>query len=166
MRQTLNVLCVVLVASLANSSVCLARQADPSADWATVKVVPLDSEVMVKTKSGQKEQGRITSVTETALTLTRKNRDTTFERINISEIYLVRRQAAKAKFALIGAGVGAAVGAAIGGAAKSDRDGDIGEVLAGGTVPFFAGVGAGIGALAGTVFGQSRRKRNLIYQSR
>ena len=166
MRRTLNALCFVLAICLANSPVCLAQQVEPSADWATIKGVPLGYEVIVKTKDGQSERGRISSVTDTALTLTRKNKDTAHERVNISEVYLVRRKAAKAKFALIGAGVGTAIGVGIGSAAKSDREGTIGEVLAGGTVPFFTGLSAGIGALAGTLVGESRRKRDLIYRSK
>ena len=154
------ILSTLLAITLFFSPAAMAQQPTAPGDWAAVQAVPTGDELIIKLKGGQSERGRLTSVTDTALSITRKNREQTFSRGDISQIYHLRRKAEKAKYALIGAGVGAAVGAVAGKAKNSPPIDDGGIYVVLGT-----SIGAGIGALGGMLFGQGRRKRVLIYQT-
>ena len=154
------ILSALLAISLLFTPAATAQQPAPPGDWAAVQAVPTGDELIIKLKDGQSERGRLTSVTDTALSITRKNREQTFGRGNIFQIYHLRRKAEKAKYALIGAGVGAAVGG-VAGKAKNSPPIDDGEIY----VVIGVTIGAGVGALAGMLFGQGRRKRVIIYQA-
>jgi small nuclear ribonucleoprotein (snRNP)-like protein len=163
MRRTIALLNILLAVALIYSPVAAAaQQSASSGDWGSVKAMPQGAELSIKLKDGQTVRGKLTSVTDTALSITGKNNRTeTLDRNNISEVYQLRRKAEKGKYALIGAGVGAAIGGGIG-VAKESSESDDSEIL---TV---VGVllGAGIGAVGGLLFGQGKRKRILIYQAR
>lgn len=162
MRRTIALLNIFLAIALIYSPVAAAQQSVSSGEWDSVKAVPQGNELIIKLKDGQTVRGKLTSVTDTALSITgKKNRTETLDRNDVSEVYQLRRKAEKAKYALIGAGVGAAVGGATG-AAKNSPNIDDGEIYTMVGIP----LGAGIGALAGLLFGQGRRKRVLIYQAR
>lgn len=162
MRRNVAILNILLAIALIYAPVAAARQSASSGEWETVKAVPQGAELLIKLKDGQSLRGKLTSVTDTALSITVKNRNTeTVDRNRVSEVYHLRGKAEKAKYALIGAGVGAAVGGGIG-ASKNSRESDDGEIY---TVIGIT-LGAGIGALTGFLFGLGRRKRVLIYQAR
>ena len=162
MRRTIAILNIFLAIAIIYSPVAAAQQSASSGEWVAVKTVPQGDELIIKLKDGQTLHGKLTSVTDTALSITGKNnKSETVDRNDVSEVYQLRRKAEKAKYALIGAGVGAAVGGGIG-AAKNSPNIDDGEIYTMVGVP----LGAGIGALAGLLFGQGRRKRVLIYQAR
>lgn len=162
MRKSIAILNILLIVALVYSPVAAAQQSAAYAEWGPVKSVPQGSELIIKMKDGQTLRGKLTSVNDTSLRLTGKNsRTETLDRGEVSEIYQSRRKSEKAKYALIGAGVGAGVGGGIGAAKNSPPIDD------GGIYPVIGvSLGAGIGALAGWLFGQSRRKRVLIYQAR
>ena len=162
MRRSIAILNILLAFTLIYSPVAAAQQSTLSVEWDTVKAVPQGDELFIKLKDGQTVRGRLTSVTDTALSITGKNNKTeTLDRNDVSEVYQLRRKAEKAKYALIGAGVGAAVGGGLG-AAKNSPESDDGEIY---TV-IGVMLGAGIGAVGGLLFGQGKRKRVLIYQAR
>lgn len=162
MRRNVAILNILLAVVLTYAPVAAARQSTLSGEWGAVKGVPQGAELIIKLKSGENLRGRLTSVTDTALSIIdKKNRTDTVERTDVSEVYHVRRKSEKAKYALIGAGVGAGVGGGIG-ASKNSSESDDSEIY---TV-MGVSLGAGIGALGGWLFGLGRRKRVLIYQAR
>jgi small nuclear ribonucleoprotein (snRNP)-like protein len=151
---------VIIIA--ASAPVALAReQGAASQDWDSLKSLSLEDEVIVKLKDGRTRRGKVANITDRSLDVAHKNGAETLNRDEVVQVYQVKRKAAKARFALIGAAVGVAVGAGIG-AAKNSPNKDDGEIytIIGTTV------GASIGALVGTVTGIARRKRALIYQAK
>jgi hypothetical protein len=76
----------------------------------------------------------------------------------VRQVYVVSGTAQKGKWALIGAGIGAGTGTAIG-YAKYSPDSDDSEIY----IPVGLLIGAGSGALGGMLFGQTTRKRELVY---
>lgn len=162
MHRNISVVSILLIIALIYSPVAAtAQQSASSGEWASVQAVPTGDELSIKLKDGQTVRGKLTSVTDMALSITRKNKTETLDRNNISEVYQLRRKAEKGKYALIGAGVGAAVGGGIG-KSKESSESDDSEIY---TVIGVA-LGAGIGAVGGLLFGQGKRKRVLIYQAR
>lgn len=154
------ILSALLAITLLFSPAANAQQPTASGNWAAVQAVPPGDELIIKFKDGQSERGRLMSVTDTALSINRKNKEQTFGRADISQIHHLRRKAEKTKYALIGAGAGAGVGA-LAGKAKNSPPIDDGEIY----VVLGTAIGAGIGAVVGLLFGQGRRKRVLIYQA-
>ncbi|MFN2579296.1 MAG: hypothetical protein ABR607_16620 [Pyrinomonadaceae bacterium] len=160
MRIKITVL--MLAIALIFAPVATAQQSASSGEWGSVKAVPQGAELIIKLKNGDTLRGKLTSVMDSALSISAKNnKNETVDRNDVSKIYQLKRKAEKAKYALIGAGVGAAVGGGIG-AAKNSPPIDDGEIY--GVVGVT--LGAGIGALGGLLFGQARRKRVLIYQGK
>ena len=161
MRGRTAILIMLLAVTLLYSPAAGAQQSVAPGEWASVQAVPAGDELIIKLKDGQSVRGRLTSATDAVLSITRKNREQTFGRADISQVHHVRRKAAKAKYALIGAGVGAAAGA-LAGKAKNSPPIDDGEIY----VVLGTTIGAGVGAAAGALVGLVRRKRVLIYQAR
>jgi small nuclear ribonucleoprotein (snRNP)-like protein len=162
MRIKIAMLNILLAVALIYAPVAAAQQSAASGEWASVTSVPQGAKLIIKLKDGQTLRGKLSGATDTALSITGKNNKTeTLDRNAVSEVYLMKRKAEKAKYALIGAGVGAGVGAGIG-AAKNSPPIDDGEIYTMVGIP----LGAGIGALGGLLFGLGRRKRVLIYRAR
>lgn len=159
MRRNIAILNILLAVALIYAPVAAAQA--QSGQWASVMGVPQGAELIIKLKNGETLRGRLTSATDTALSLADKNsRTQTLDRNEVSEIYRSIRKGEKTKFALIGAGVGAAVGGGIG-AAKNSPNIDDGEIYTMIGIP----LGAGIGALTGFLFGKGRSKKVLIYRA-
>jgi hypothetical protein len=112
----------------------------------------------VKQKSGKEVKGEMIEATETALTIDRDGKPLSIPRADVRQVYIVEGKAAKGMWALIGAGVGAGVGAGIG-RTKYSPDRDDSEIWTAVGLMY----GAGAGAVGGLLFGQSRRKRTLVY---
>jgi hypothetical protein len=153
-----------LVASILLSSVTLSAQNTKSAatsDWSALNAVTSGSKLTVRLKNGQSFDGKLSSVSDTSLTLSVKHKALDLKRQDILSVYQVMKKSA-AKATLIGLGVGAGAGAAIGLAGSKD-DGFAGldhTITAGLTV-----LGAGAGAVTGYLIGRGGRKRVLIYQA-
>jgi len=155
-------LSLALVASLLLPSVSLAQgPATPNRDWSALKTVSTGSKLTTKLKNGKTVEGKLTSVTDSTLSLTVKGKPLDVSRDDISSVYQNSRKSAT-KSTLIGAAVGGGAGAGIG-AAGSNNDAFVnqGAVTAG-----FAILGAGAGAIAGYFIGKSGRKRVLIYEAK
>lgn len=154
---------LVLVAALFLSSATASAQLSttPTVDWSKLNAVAAGSKLSVKLKSGKTVDGKLTGVSDTALSLTVKGKPVDVKRDDIASVYQITKKSAT-KATLIGLGVGAGAGAAIGLAGRKD-DSFVkldNAITAGLTV-----LGAGAGALTGFLIGRGGSKRVLIYQS-
>ena len=127
-------------------------------DWAAVQRINTNEKLFVRQKSGKEVKGRMIEANESVLTIDRDGKPMSVPRGEVREIYIVEGKATKGKWALIGAGIGAGAGAGIG-AAKVSPDHDDSEIW----VPMGLMIGAGSGAVSGFLFGQTTRKRTLVY---
>jgi hypothetical protein len=127
--------------------------------WAAVKAIPPGEKLVLTLKSDQTVEGRLGSVTDDGLTLTRGNNTSHLNREDVRQVYRVMAKS-PAKSVLIGAGIGATLGAG-GTAAAAASDDREGLSPAAALLPL---VGAGIGALVGLAIG-GRQKRVLVYES-
>jgi hypothetical protein len=156
-------LVLILAAALLLPSVVSAQSASASTgDWSALNSVASGSKLFVKLKTGKSVEGRLSGVSDTALSLSVKNKPVDLRREDVQSVYEIRGKSAT-KATLIGAGVGAGAGAAIGAAADSSSDGfeEIDHaVTAGLTV-----LGAGAGALTGYLIGRHSSKRVLVYEA-
>ncbi|MGB9181698.1 MAG: hypothetical protein WCB68_20880 [Pyrinomonadaceae bacterium] len=154
---------LVLVASLLLSPVVLAQStAVQAGDWSALRTVAQGSKLSVKLKSGKTVEGKLSGVSDTALSLSVKGSNVDLSRDDVQRVYQVSGKSA-AKATLIGAAVGAGAGAAVG-AAGGDDDGFAptkGQAAAG-----LAVLGAGVGALTGYLIGRGGHKRVLIYEAK
>ena len=129
--------------------------------WEGLKAIPPGDEVSVRLRNGQKLKGRLTSVSDTALTLADGNRTTDVTRADALRVHRVVSKSAK-RAALMGLGIGA--GAGLGGTAIfAHTGGRGGEADLYGLV--FIVAGAGAGSLIGYIIG-SRKEKALIYETR
>ena len=154
---------LTLVAALLLSSQTAGAQLStaPASDWSRLNAVTAGSKLSVKLKSGKTVDGKLSGVSDTALSLTVKDKPVDLKREDVLSVYQITKKSA-AKATLIGLGVGAGAGAAIGLAGRSKND------LVNLNTPVTAGLtvlGAGAGALTGFLIGRSGRKRVLIYQA-
>lgn len=137
------------------------QQSAASTDWAAVQQVKTNEKLMVRKKDGKELTGEMIEASETALTIDRDGKPLSIPRGEVRQLYVISGKAAKGKWALIGAGIGAGTGTGIG-AVKYSPDRDDSEIWVG--VGLL--IGTGVGALGGMMFGQSRRKRVMIYDAR
>jgi hypothetical protein len=127
-------------------------------DWASVQRINTNEKLFVRQKRGKEVTGRMIEANESVLTIDRDGKPFGIPRAEVREVYVVEGKAAKGKWALIGAGIGAGAGAGIG-AVKMSPDHDDSEIW----VPMGLMIGAGSGAVSGFLFGQTTRKRTLVY---
>ena len=160
MRRKPKIVSALLIIMLLSSTLAMAQSPAASGDWGAVQVLAPGEEIVVNLKDGRSVKGKLASVTDAELSLTRNNKSETFGTDRIFQIYRRKRKAEKGKYAAIGAGIGAGAGLGIG-LAKNSPPVDDGEIYPiGGTI-----LGAGIGAIGGFLFGQAKRKRILVYQA-
>lgn len=129
--------------------------------WSDVMAVAHGRELSVQLFDGTNAKGKLTNVSETKLTLTRKRKNTEIDRADVLRVYRIGGRQMR-KRALIGLGVGAGAGALIGGVAYKGET-ESGEAHLPAMV--FGLVGGGLGALVGLIAGSSK-KRTLIYEAR
>jgi hypothetical protein len=151
---------LVLAASLLLAPVASAQTAGN--DWSALKAVETGSKLSVKLKTGKTVEGRLTGVSDEALSLTVGGTPTDLKAVDVLRVYRVGGSSAKTG-ALVGAVVGGGAGAAVGAAGGDDGFGTPtkGQMAAG-----LAVLGGGVGALAGYAIGKSRHKRVLVYEAR
>jgi len=160
MRKRIAIVSVLLAITPVSSPLARAQQPTASGNWSAVQALAPGDDLVVKLKDGRSVEGKVNSVTDTELSVTRNNKSETFGRDRVFQVYERKRKSEKGKYAAIGAGIGAGTGLGIGLAKNSPAidDGEIYPVV--GTI-----LGAGIGAVGGFLFGQAKRKRVLIYQA-
>jgi hypothetical protein len=127
-------------------------------DWAAVQHIRTNEKLLVRQKNGKELRGEMIEASETTLTIDRDGKPLSIPRADVRQVYIVEGRAQKGKWALIGAGVGSGAGAAIG-YAKYSPESDDSELW----IPVGLMFGAGIGAVSGLLFGQSARKRTMVY---
>ena len=154
---------VILLTSLLLSPVTLAAQTTANG-WSRLNSVPTGSKLSVKLRNGNKIDGTLSNVTDTALTLMVKNASRDLKRDDISTIHEVNGSSAT-KATLIGLGLGAGAGAVAGAVVDSAND-DSFETLDNVATGVLSVLGAGVGALGGFLVGKSRKKQVLIYEAK
>lgn len=155
--KTISVL-LVLLCLPAHTSLVFAQQTTSFSDWAAVQRITTNQKLFVRQKNGKELRGEMIEASGTALTIDRDGKPVSIPRADVRQVYVAEGKAAKGKWALIGAGIGAGAGAGIG-AAKYSPNRDDSEIW----IPVGLMFGAGIGAVSGLVFGQTTRKRTLVY---
>ena len=155
-RKTIPLLLVIFL--LSGQTSWAVAQTGPLNNWTAVQRIGTDEKVVVKQKDGKEVNGRMIDASETTLTIDRDGKPFAIPRADVQKVHVIEGKAQKGKWALIGAGAGAAAGAGIG-AIKYSPDSDDSEIYIG--IGMLFGIGAG--AATGVLFGQSRRKRDLVY---
>ena len=153
---------VILVLLLVSSYSPLAfAQTASSNDWAVVQRLRTNEKLLVRQMDGKELKGRMIEATDTTLTIDRDGKPLSIARTDVRQVTVIEGKAQKGKWALIGAGIGAGAGAGIG-AIKYSPDSDDSELW----IPVGLMFGSGIGAVSGMLFGQSTRKRVMVYDAR
>lgn len=155
-------LLVILILLLVSSYSPLAfAQTASSNDWTVVQRLKTDERLIVRQKDGKQFKGKMIEATDTALTIDRDGKPFSIARTDVRQVSVIEGKAQKGKWALIGAGIGAGAGAGVG-AIKYSPDSDDSELW----IPVGLMFGTGIGAVSGMLFGQSTRKRVMVYDAR
>ena len=150
---------LLLVLLLLSTHAPLAFSQSPSlSEWASVQRIRTNERLFVRQQNGKEIKGRMIEASDTALTIDRDGKPFSIARGDVRQVYVVSGTAQKGKWALIGAGIGAGTGAGIGYAKYSPNSDDSEIYIHMGWL-----IGAGSGALGGMLFGQSTRKRELVY---
>jgi small nuclear ribonucleoprotein (snRNP)-like protein len=155
-------LVIFLLASLILPAGASAQSAQ-SGDWAALNSITTGSKLVVKLRDGKSVEGKLSGVSDAALSLNVKSKPVDLRREDVQSVYRIEGKSAT-KATLIGLGVGAGAGAAIGAAASSGDDnfGKFDQVATAGLTV----VGAGVGALTGYLIGRGGKKRILVYEAR
>lgn len=161
MKRMPAIVSLLLLVILIHPTFAIAQGPVVGGDWTAVQEVAPGQELVVELKDGKSLKGKLNSATADELSIIRKNKSENIQRDRIAQVYRVKGKAEKGKYAAIGAGIGAGVGLGIGLAQNSPPkdDGEIYPIVA-------TPLGAGIGAAVGFLFGQTKRKRVLIYQAK
>ncbi|HKX32868.1 MAG TPA: hypothetical protein VJ302_34620 [Blastocatellia bacterium] len=151
----------VAVLVFTNPLVLFAQEPSRAGAWAEIQNLASETDLEITTKDNRSLKGRLSRVSETAITLTAKQATVSLDRTDVQKIYRVKK-GSRVKNLLIGAGVGAGGGvggalALLGATGGSDEAGSI--LLIG------VGVGAGIGTALGLLTGKGA-KRTLVYEAR
>lgn len=162
MKNRFIALILILVTTFAHAPVAAAQDVDAGRDWSALRTLSVGTKLSVKMKSGETVEGRLSGVSDTGLTLSRKNKTVELERGQIRRAYRVGGGSV-GKATLIGLGAGAGAGAAIGAGIAAGGTHESGEAAL--PVLVFGAGGAIIGTAAGLVTGLLGRKRVLIYES-
>lgn len=157
MKRRILPLALIALILTSNTPLVLAQTGSLS-DWSSVQQLKTNEKLMVRQKNGKEIKGEMIEASDTALTIDRDGKPLSIARSDVRQVYIVSGRAQKGKWALIGAGIGAGVGAGVG-AAKYSPNRDDSEIW----VPVGLIFGAGSGAVGGMLFGQTTRKRELVY---
>jgi hypothetical protein len=131
-------------------------------DWSVLRNVTSGSKLVVHLKIGKTIEGKLSGVSDTALSLSVSNKPVDLNREDVVRVYrIIGKSATKA--ALVGAGVGAGAGAAVGVAGGGNRD-SFGAPSRSVLTAGLAVLGAGAGAITGFLVGKGGHKRVLIYE--
>lgn len=149
-------LALLLLAS--HSPLALSQQTSPSNDWSVVQALKAGEKLVVKKTDGKQVKGEMIEASDTTLTIDRDGKPLGIPRADVRQVYVRVGKAEKGKWAAIGAGLGAGAGSGIG-AVKYSPNSDDSEIY------IYMGflIGSGVGAVSGMLFGQTKRKRILVY---
>jgi len=152
-------LLLVFALSLTQLPVAFGQQA-VSNNWSAVQQISTNAKLIVKQKNGKELRGSMIEASDNTLTIDRNGKPFAIARTDVREVSISTSKAAKGKWAAIGAGIGAGAGAGIG-FTKYRSNWDDYEIY-----PVMGLlIGTGVGAVSGFMFGQTRRKRDLVYSA-
>lgn len=157
--RTLPIL-LALALFLSPLQIVFAQTTSGLADWSSVQRIKTDAKLIVKHRDGRDIKGNMIDASDAALTIDQNGKPLTIARADIRQIYVNSGQASKAKWTALGAGIGAGAGAGIGAIQYSPNRDDSEIYVVMGVL-----LGTGAGAVGGLLFGQSRRKRELVYSA-
>lgn len=160
MNTSMKAIRILLVVLLALPSGLRAQdKATPTQNnW---QAIAINDELFVELKNGKTVKGRVKTVDDQTLNLTRSWRRTTaVNKPDVQRVYRLTPKSAK-KATLIGMAIGAGIGAAWG-TNEYYEGGESGEQY---LIVVPAALGAGLGALTGYLVGKGKR-RTLIYESK
>ena len=101
MRRKRRIASTLVAVMLLNLPIAMAQKPAASGDWIAVQTLAPGDELVVNLKDGRAVKGKLTSVTDAELSLTRNNMSETFGRDRIFQIYRRKRKAEKGKYAAI-----------------------------------------------------------------
>ncbi len=127
-------------------------------EWSSVQQLKTNERLVVKQKNGKEIKGLMIEATDTTLTIDRDGKPHEIARNDVRQVFVIEGKAKKGMWALVGAGIGAGAGTGIGYAKYSPNSDDSEIYIVMGTL-----IGTASGAAAGMLFGQSRRKRVMVY---
>ena len=157
MKRKFIPVCLVVVLFSTHAPIVLSQQLS---EWASVQQLKTNERLVVKQKNGKEVKGLMIEATDTTLRIDRDGKPREIPRADVRQVFVVEGKAAKGKWALIGAGIGAGVGTGVG-YGKYSPDSDDSEIyIVMGTL-----IGTGAGAATGFLFGQTRRKRVMVYST-
>jgi hypothetical protein len=152
-------LCLVFALWASQLPVAFGQQAN-SNDWGAVQQIKTNAKLIVKQKNGKEIKGSMIEANDTTLTIDRDGKPFAIARTDVREVSIRTGKAQKGKWAAIGAGIGAGAGAGIG-FTKYRSNWDDYEIY-----PVMGLlIGTGVGAVSGFMFGQTQRKRELVYSA-
>ena len=151
-------LLLVLVLLSTHAPLAFAQQSSSTSNWSAVQQLRTNERLVIKQRNGKELKGLMIEATETTLTIDRDGKPVAIPRADVRHVYVIEGKAAKGKWALIGSGIGAGVGTGIG-YGKYSPDSDDSEIY----IAMGLLIGAGAGAVGGLLFGQSKRKRVMVY---
>jgi small nuclear ribonucleoprotein (snRNP)-like protein len=155
---------IILLTTILLSTMTVAAQGSVS-DWSRLNSVAAGTKLSVKLKNGKTVDGKLSSVSDSALSLTVKNAPLELKREEVLTIHEVIKKSAT-KATLIGLGIGAGAGAALGVAADASKNDGSFETIDNAVAAGVTVLGAGVGALAGFFIGRSGNKRVLIFEAK
>lgn len=151
---------VVILSGLLTNPAFLVAQSQSGGDWENLNSLSAGIQLLIQQKDGRTLKGKLATVSDTSIAISKNGKIETIERSNIKAIYRSGGNSI-GKTVAIGAAIGAGAGAGIGLGAVAATGGsdDVGAVIA----PIIL-IGAGVGALLGALAG--KKKRILVYEAK
>lgn len=137
----------------------LAQQAPGRGDWSAVQALSPGEKISVRTKDGDRLDGRFESANDILIVFERRGRKVSLARDSIRLVQLDRGKS-RGRGLLWGVAIGSGVGFAVGSALYFPFRDD----MVGTTVPALTALGAGIGAGIGGGFGKGN-KNETVYEA-
>jgi hypothetical protein len=155
---------IMLLTSFLMSNVHVAAQGNVN-DWSRLNSLAAGSKLSVKLKDGKTTDGKLSSVSESVLSLTVKNKAVELRREDVLSVHQVTKKSAT-KSTLIGLAVGTGTGALIGVAADASNNDDGFEKIDNVAAGAITVIGAVAGTVTGFLIGRGHSKRVLIYEAK
>ena len=153
---------LLVLLAISQSTLAQATSDAVRGTWEGLKVIPPGDELVVDLRNGKSIKGRISSTSDTTMTLIRGKNTTDFDRPDILKVYRLIHRSTK-KGALIGLGIGLGAGALAGGIYASSGESSISDE--GWPILALGGMAGGVGALIGFLASSGKRKV-LIYENK